>query len=71
MEFGEAYIRTFTNKIQLWVKIHNLLVEYRNNQYAKMIQASKNKEGNAGKDEIRKFVKFKIEIDLLNLIVSG
>lgn len=69
----------FSNIIQLWIQIHNLPVEYRNNHYGsrfavkagKIIQNSENEEGNSGRDEIQKFVKFKVEIDLLKPVVPG
>lgn len=76
---GKQIAELFTDKLHLWIQIHNLPVEYRHNQFAirfaekagRVIQVSGTKEGSDIRDDIRKFIKFKIEIDLHKPIVPG
>lgn len=65
----------FSGKLQIWVQIHNLPVEYRNKVFAlrfaekagKVIQSpyvnegkTLTEEGQIHRDEVRKYVKFKV-----------
>lgn len=76
---GKHVSELFSDKIQLWVQIHNLPVEYRGKQFAirfaekagKVIQSSKGNEGKAGMDDIRKYIKYKVEVDLHKPVVPG
>lgn len=62
----------FSDKLQLWVQIHNLPVEYKDIKYAirfaekagQVIQSLELREGKTQRDEVRKYTKFKVEIDI-------
>lgn len=76
---GKQITDLFTNKLQLWVQIHNLPVEYRRDQFAirlaekvgRVLQNSGSTLSKTGNDEIRKYAKFKIEIDLYKPLIPG
>lgn len=76
---GKKIAELFSEKIQIAIQIHNLPVEYRRKQFAvrfaekvgTVIHDFEGKESDVGRDEVRKYTKFKVEIDLANPIVPG
>lgn len=76
---GKQIVELFSKRIQLWVQIHNLPVEYRQNQFAlrfvekagSVIHDLDCNDSAAGRDDIRKFIKVKVEIDVYKPFVPG
>lgn len=84
MGYGEILSELFSAKLQLWIQIHNLPVEYSAKMFAirftekagKVIETSENNQTQSQKNEIprdvvRKYIKFRVEIDLQKPIVPG
>lgn len=76
---GKKVSELFTGKLQIWVQIHNLPVEYRDNRFAtrfaakagKVIRPIDDKMELRFNDGVKKYVKYLVEIDLDRAIVPG
>lgn len=75
---GKQIKELFSRKIQIWVQIHNLPIEYRNAKFAirfaekagTVIQVPETRSNYLGQDEIRKYCRFRIETDIMQIWVQ-